>query len=64
MEIKFDYGDSGIKKCKWDYNDAYGEVRYSLGIAGVWSQAVVFALVYLGETGFFRREDVLTLNLL
>jgi hypothetical protein len=38
-KVSFDGGDSGSKKCKWGYGDAYGGVWQSLCLAGVWNPA-------------------------
>jgi hypothetical protein len=41
-KLSSDVGDSGSKKCKRGYGGAYGGVRRSLRLAGVWSQVVGF----------------------
>jgi hypothetical protein len=47
LKLISDGGDSGIKKYKQGYGDAYGGIWRSLRLAGVWSQAVGFVLVDL-----------------
>jgi hypothetical protein len=47
LKLSYDGIDSGSKKCKQGYGDAYGGVWRSLRLAGVWSQAVGFVLVCL-----------------
>jgi hypothetical protein len=44
---KIEIGESGNKKCKRGYGGAYGWVRRSQRLAGVWSLAVGFVLVRL-----------------
>jgi hypothetical protein len=47
LKLSSEGGDSGSKKCKRGYGDAYDGVWQSLRLAGVWSQAVRFVLVLL-----------------
>jgi hypothetical protein len=47
LKLHSDGGDSGSKKYKRRYVDAYVEVWRSLRLAGVWSEAVGFVLVRL-----------------
>jgi hypothetical protein len=65
LKLSSDSGDSGSKKRKWDYGGTCGEVWTSVCMAGVRSQAVDFVcLCVWQESGFGRRKDVFTFNLL
>jgi hypothetical protein len=46
LKLSSDGGDSGNKKFKRGYRDAFSGVWRSLRLAGVWSQAVGFVLVH------------------
>jgi hypothetical protein len=59
MKFNFDGGDSGSKKCKRGYGGAYGGVWRSLNTGGRFCVGV-----FGRESGFNRREDVFTYNLL
>jgi hypothetical protein len=62
LKLSSDGGDSGSKKCKRGYSGAYDRVWRSLHLAGVrWS---VLCWCVWQESGFSRREDVFTWNLL
>jgi hypothetical protein len=47
LKLSSDGGDSGNKKCKRGCGGAYGGIRRSLRLAGVWSHAISFVLVRL-----------------
>jgi hypothetical protein len=60
FKLSSDGGDSGSKK----YNRDCGGVWLILRLAEVWGQVVGFCWCVWQESGFSRREDVFTFNLL
>jgi hypothetical protein len=55
-KLSYEGGKYDRKKCK----RGYGGGRWSLRLAGVWSQAVIFCWCIWQESGLSRRENVFT----
>jgi hypothetical protein len=57
LKLGSDGGNSGSRKDKWSYGDAYGRVWLNLFLKKSWSLAIGFVLIYLSGICFSSRED-------